>query len=78
MANDLHIGTIAEGIETECQYNYLNNLGCAEGQGYLMSRPLSPPDLLAQLNDNSRTSPPDHGTGQLATPRTPNNLPHQR
>jgi len=32
---------IAEGIETEDQYNHLRVLGCEYGQGYLFSPPVS-------------------------------------
>ena len=34
---------IAEGIETQAQMELLNELGCALGQGYHLSRPLAPP-----------------------------------
>ena len=42
---------IAEGIETEEQYQQLKMLGCEYGQGYLFSRPVNNdavPHLLAQ------------------------------
>lgn len=40
MANAFKLETIAEGIETEEQRLALLDSGCAEGQGYLFSRPL--------------------------------------
>jgi EAL domain-containing protein (putative c-di-GMP-specific phosphodiesterase class I) len=36
---------VAEGIETESQYQYLDTHGCEFGQGYLMSRPLPVKDI---------------------------------
>jgi len=37
----MHLNIIAEGIETEEQLNYLIKCGCIEGQGMLLSPPLS-------------------------------------
>ena len=41
LANELKLGTVAEGIEHEIQRDTLIRLGCREGQGYLMSASLS-------------------------------------
>jgi len=40
IASSLGIATIAEGVETPSQADWLRQLGCAQGQGYLFSRPL--------------------------------------
>jgi len=40
LARNLGMEVIAEGIETEDQYNHLRILGCEYGQGYLFSRPV--------------------------------------
>ncbi len=40
MAGSLGVGTIAEGIETPGQKDYLERKGCREGQGFLFSKPL--------------------------------------
>lgn len=40
MANDLHLLTIAEGVETLEQEAFLRMLGCKSGQGYLYSKPV--------------------------------------
>ncbi len=39
IAADRHMTTTAEGVETEQQRDLLRELGCAEMQGYLFSRP---------------------------------------
>ena len=39
MAHDMGKETIAEGIETEEQLNFLKKLGCEGGQGFLLSLP---------------------------------------
>ena len=41
LARNLGMEVIAEGIETEDQYNHLRILGCEYGQGYLFSPPVS-------------------------------------
>jgi diguanylate cyclase (GGDEF)-like protein len=42
LSNQLHLQVIAEGIETFEQWEWLKQLDCEFGQGYLFSRPLSP------------------------------------
>jgi EAL domain-containing protein (putative c-di-GMP-specific phosphodiesterase class I) len=41
MGKSLKHLVVAEGIETELQRAYLQTQQCAEGQGYLFSRPLA-------------------------------------
>lgn len=51
MAHSLGLSVVAEGIETERQRQYLTDLGCERGQGYLFSRPVRPEQLIAFLAD---------------------------
>ena len=41
MARSLGIRTIAEGVETQAQLDYLQEEGCDEVQGYLFSKPMT-------------------------------------
>lgn len=40
LAKALQLATVAEGVETERQLNWLENFGCTIAQGYLLARPL--------------------------------------
>ncbi len=48
LARSLNLGVIAEGVETLQQRQFLIDHGCAEMQGYLISRPL-PAEAFAQF-----------------------------
>lgn len=39
LARAMGMTTVAEGVETEMQLEMLRNIGCAEAQGFLLSRP---------------------------------------
>jgi EAL domain-containing protein (putative c-di-GMP-specific phosphodiesterase class I) len=57
MANALHIGTTAEGVETERQAVRVGQLGCQTVQGYLYSRPVpaeAVPATVARLAETRR------------------------
>jgi diguanylate cyclase (GGDEF)-like protein/PAS domain S-box-containing protein len=45
MAKSLNLGVIAEGVETETQLHFLNEMDCNEFQGFYLSRPLPVDDL---------------------------------
>jgi Amt family ammonium transporter len=54
LAHNLELKTIAEGVETLGQFNYLLGKGCEAFQGYYFYRPLSPADV-SPLLDRLRT-----------------------
>ena len=49
IANDLGMVTVAEGVETEAQRDFLRAAGCHLGQGYLFARPLPAAEFIALL-----------------------------
>jgi diguanylate cyclase (GGDEF)-like protein len=49
IAAQLSLGTVAEGIETSAQLEFLAKQGCGFGQGYFFSRPVPPAHLEALL-----------------------------
>jgi EAL domain-containing protein (putative c-di-GMP-specific phosphodiesterase class I) len=51
LAGQLGLATVAEGIETQEQCEKLRELGCAVGQGYYFSRPLTCDQFEAFLQD---------------------------
>jgi EAL domain-containing protein (putative c-di-GMP-specific phosphodiesterase class I) len=55
LAHGLRITVVAEGIETEAQFELLRTMGCDVGQGYLFSRPLPGADA-GRLLSPSRSS----------------------
>ena len=40
LINELHMQTIAEGVETQTQADYLKSVNCTMAQGYLFDRPM--------------------------------------
>lgn len=52
MARALNINVIAEGIETEKQLEFLSNLDCQYGQGFLLSRPVTAEMYTALLDES--------------------------
>ena len=45
LAHSLGLRMVAEGVETEVAYLELRRLGCDQGQGYFMSRPIPAAEL---------------------------------
>jgi diguanylate cyclase (GGDEF)-like protein/PAS domain S-box-containing protein len=63
MARGLHMGVVAEGVETLAQQRFLEEHQCAEAQGYRFSRPLSA-DAFARF----LSAPPPKPARQSKTP----------
>jgi len=49
MAHSLKLNVVAEGVEQEKQYSFLHSSNCDELQGFLMSHPLPPEDIMPLL-----------------------------
>ena len=55
IAAALHLGVVAEGVETEAQMAEMRRLGCPHVQGYLTGRPLR----AAEIRDYIRRTNPE-------------------
>jgi EAL domain-containing protein (putative c-di-GMP-specific phosphodiesterase class I) len=47
MAQQLNLKSVAEGVETTEDWEFLRELGCDIAQGYLIAKPMPAADLLA-------------------------------
>jgi diguanylate cyclase (GGDEF)-like protein len=54
MGNSLNLNVIAEGVETQSQYDFLKFNNCDQVQGFLFCRPLPPDELIELLRKNHR------------------------
>ena len=73
MSKALGIKVVAEGVETEAQASYLAEHGCDTLQGFLLSRPIAPADLVDFTRNNalladkqSASTAPSNGSAQFA------------
>lgn len=53
MAKDIGIYTLAEGVETEEQYEFLKKIGCEKVQGFLFERPLPYDQFIESCNEKN-------------------------
>lgn len=53
MARTLGLSVVAEGVETEQQWQLLAAAGCHDGQGFLFARPMPLPDLMEWMRDRT-------------------------
>ncbi|KTD31680.1 inner membrane protein/sensory box protein LssE [Legionella moravica] len=56
MARTLNIKTIAEGVETQEEFEFLKENGCDETQGFYFSKPLPPDEVEKLLQRNAQYS----------------------
>ena len=49
LAHNLGLKTVAEGVETCTQFDFLADIGCELAQGYLLAKPMAAADLPAFL-----------------------------
>jgi diguanylate cyclase (GGDEF)-like protein/PAS domain S-box-containing protein len=56
LAQSMDLEVVAEGVETQAQFDQLNAMGCTSFQGYLHSRPMPTDHFLAALSTNRFTS----------------------
>ena len=54
LAKNLGLKTVAEGIETDAQFEALKNLGCDGGQGFLLAKPMDSDDIREFLTGSDR------------------------
>lgn len=55
MAHDLNCNVVAEGIETEEQFELLKEMKCDQGQGYFMCKPISVEDFEKKYMNTQKT-----------------------
>ena len=60
LAESLDAATVAEGVETTAQADWLRDAGCTFAQGYLLGRPDTPDNW--PVDSITRTTPADFGT----------------
>jgi EAL domain-containing protein (putative c-di-GMP-specific phosphodiesterase class I) len=51
LASSRGLRVVAEGVETEAMWDFLAGLGVKEAQGFLMSKPLPPPEFARLLQE---------------------------
>lgn len=56
IANNLNLKIIAEGVETEDQLKFINDVGCNEIQGYYFSPPVPPAEFAQMLKQDKSIS----------------------
>ena len=62
MAHKLHITSVAEGVETQQDWDLLVRLGCQLAQGYFIAKPMDASSFLAWTRERISANAP----GQLA------------
>lgn len=63
LSQELGTKLICEGIETEAQSDFLREIGCDEGQGYLFAKPMPLSELVDYARLHRGVDPPRVGVG---------------
>jgi len=58
LARNLGLGVVAEGVETEAQFDELRKLNCDAAQGYYLAHPMDLADAMEFVTENSAVTPP--------------------
>jgi EAL domain-containing protein (putative c-di-GMP-specific phosphodiesterase class I) len=66
LARNLHLETVAEGVEDERAFDRLVSLGCDYAQGFAIARPMPAASVLSWLLDNGQ---PDDDSARRARRR---------
>jgi EAL domain-containing protein (putative c-di-GMP-specific phosphodiesterase class I)/ActR/RegA family two-component response regulator len=56
LAKKLDLHTVAEGVETRAELDFIRKLGCETGQGYFLAKPMNHMDLMKFLASARRQS----------------------
>ncbi|HKQ00522.1 MAG TPA: EAL domain-containing protein [Actinomycetes bacterium] len=77
LGRNLGLRVVAEGVEDQTTLQELDQLGCDAIQGYYISRPVPPDDLIHWLKQHQAATPtpPPTGAGVLGHPPTPAPVP---
>jgi GGDEF domain-containing protein len=78
LAHSMGITAIAEGVETTQQLGLLRQMGCDYAQGYLLSRPLPPAELMTWLGQQTPSRLLDRTGLSDPTPRAQQSRPLPR
>ena len=66
LAHHMNLKVVAEGIEDEKTLRQLSDMGCEEAQGYHLSRPVPPAELITWLENRKPISYSERRTGRRA------------
>ncbi len=64
LGNELGLAVVAEGIETESQFDYLKAHGCTSFQGYLFGAPMPLDEFESLLDSSSQAAEAIKGAGE--------------
>jgi diguanylate cyclase (GGDEF)-like protein len=76
LAHSLGLRMVAEGVETEIAYAELARLGCDQGQGFLMSRPIPAAELEVWLSNRRDANEPAQTHRRLSSVAPGYRKPH--